>query len=66
MMKEDQKNKIPEGILKRQLYPLIRKPFMPVVAPHWQGDYSRAVIDFLSLAGDGPAMQVQRTHGKFG
>ncbi len=40
-MKEDQKNKIPEDILN-SYYPLIRKPFMPVVTPHGRRGIIRA------------------------
>ncbi|EDZ9581538.1 TPA: SycD/LcrH family type III secretion system chaperone SscB, partial [Salmonella enterica subsp. enterica serovar Kentucky] len=46
MMKEDQKNKIPEDILKQLLSVDPESVYASGYASWQEGDYSRAVIDF--------------------
>ncbi|EAQ8351427.1 CesD/SycD/LcrH family type III secretion system chaperone, partial [Salmonella enterica subsp. enterica serovar Kentucky] len=49
MMKEDQKNKIPEDILKQLLSVDPESVYASGYASWQEGDYSRAVIDFSWL-----------------
>lgn len=51
-MKEDQKNKIPEDILKQLLSVDPETVYASGYASWQEGDYSRAVIDFSWLCGE--------------